>query len=200
MSLIAIGHAAVIPEETYQKLGLNYSRKGVKVDDYQHTNVAGIWAVGDAAGRSILAHVGIQQGIVSAENIMKAPNETLRKMDYSVIPVVIYSIPEIVGMGNVPQDLRDVHVVKVPFSVNLRPNIEDYTQGFIKLWLKDDRILAAQTIGQNASEITQEVANMIALKTDIRQVSEIIHAHPTYSEIIRSALDYALDKAADFYL
>ena len=43
-------------------------------------------------------------------------------------------------------------------------------------------------------------AVMIALKTDIREVSEIIHAHPTYSEIIRSALDYALDRAVDFYL
>ncbi len=200
MSLVAIGRSAVIHEETYQKLGLNFSRKGVEVDDYQRTNVPGIWAVGDATGRSILAHVGIQQGIVAAENIMKSADEPLREMDYSVIPAVIYSIPEIVGVGSVPQDLTDVRVVKVPFAVNLRAGIEDYPQGFIKMWLKDNRILAAQTIGQNASEIMQEVANMIALKTDIREVSEIIHAHPTYSEIVRSALDYALDKAVDFYL
>jgi len=113
---------------------------------------------------------------------------------------VIYSIPEIVGVGVVPQELLGVKIVKVPFAVNLRAGIEDYPQGFIKLWLKDNRILAAQTIGQNASEIMQEVANMIALKSDIRDVSEIIHAHPTYSEIIRSALDFALDKAVDFYL
>ena len=200
LSLIAIGRSAVVHEETYRRLGLNFSRKGVEVDDYQRTNIPGIWAVGDATGRSILAHVGIQQGIVAAENIMKAPQEALRKMDYSVIPAVIYSIPEIVGVGVVPQELLGVKIVKVPFAVNLRAGIEDYPQGFIKLWLKDNRILAAQTIGQNASEIMQEVANMIALKSDIRDVSEIIHAHPTYSEIIRSALDFALDKAVDFYL
>ena len=200
MSLVAIGRSAVIHEETYQKLGLNFSRKGVEVDDYQRTNVPGIWAVGDATGRSILAHVGIQQGIVAAENIMKSADEPLREMDYSVIPAVIYSIPEIVGVGSVPQYLTDVRVIKVPFAVNLRAGIEDYPQGFIKMWLKDNRILAAQTIGQNASEIMQEVANMIALKTDIREASEIIHAHPTYSEIVRSALDYALDKAVDFYM
>jgi dihydrolipoamide dehydrogenase len=200
MSLVAIGRSAVIHEETYQKLGLNFSRKGVEVDDYQRTNVPGIWAVGDATGRSILAHVGIQQGIVAAENIMKSPDEPLREMDYSVIPAVIYSIPEIVGVGIVPQDLTDVRVVKVPFAVNLRAGIEDYPEGFIKMWLKDNRILASQIIGQNASEIMQEVSNMIALKTDIRDVSEIIHAHPTYSEIVRSALDYALDKAVDFYI
>ena len=200
MSLIAIGRNAVIHEETYTQLGLNFTRKGVEVDDYQRTNVPGIWAVGDTTGRSILAHVGIQQGIVAAENIMNTPDSSLRKMDYSVIPAVIYSIPEIVGVGTVPQDLTDVKVIKVPFAINLRAGIEDYPQGFIKLWLKDNRILAAQTIGQNASEIMQEVANMIALKTDIRDVSEIIHAHPTYSEIVRSALDFALDKAVDFYL
>ena len=200
MSLIAIGRNAVVHEATYQKLGLQFTRKGVEVDDYQRTNVPGIWAVGDATGRSILAHVGIQQGIVAAENIMKTAGEPLRKMDYEVIPAVIYTMPEIVGIGTVPQDLSGVKVVKVPFAINLRATIEDYLDGFVKMWIKDNRILASQAIGHNVSEIMQEVANMIALKTDIGDVSEIIHAHPTFSEIIRSTLDYALDKAVDFYL
>lgn len=200
MTLVAIGRQAVVHDETYQKLGLKYSRKGVEVDDYQRTNVPGIWAVGDATGRSILAHVGIQQGVIAAENIMAKSDTELRKMDYSVIPAVIYTLPEIVSVGMVPQDLEGVKVVKVPFAINLRAGIEDYKDGFIKMWLKDNRILAAQAIGQNVSEIMQEVANMIALKTDIREVSEIIHAHPTYAEIIRSTLDYALDKAVDFYI
>lgn len=200
MTLIAIGRNAVVHEKTYTKLGLKFSRKGVEVDDHQRTNVDGIWAVGDATGRSILAHVGIQQGIIAAENIMKKDGEPLREMDYDVIPAVIYSIPEIVGVGSVPQDLAGIKVIKVPFNINLRAGIEDYPDGFIKMWLKDNRILAAQTIGHNVSEIMQEVANMIALKTNIEDVSEIIHAHPTFAEIIRSALDYALDKAVDFYI
>ena len=200
MSLVAIGRNAVVHEETYQKLGLEFTRKGVGVDDYQRTNVPGIWAVGDATGRSILAHVGIQQGVIAAENIMKAEGEDLRKMDYSVIPAVIYTMPEIVGVGIVPDDLTGVNVVKVPFAINLRAGIEDYPEGFVKMWIKDSKILASQAVGHNVSELMQEVANMIALKTDIEDVSEIIHAHPTFSEIIRSTLDYALDKAVDFYI
>jgi dihydrolipoamide dehydrogenase len=200
MSLIAIGRNAVVHEATYQKLGLQFTRKGVGVDDFQRTNIPGIWAVGDATGRSILAHVGIQQGIIAAENIMKKAGEPLRKMDYDVIPAVIYTMPEIVGVGTVPQDLNGVKVVKVPFAINLRAGIEDYPDGFVKMWIKDNKILASQAIGHNVSEIMQEVANMIALKTDIEKVSEIIHAHPTFAEIIRSTLDYALDKAVDFYL
>jgi len=191
---------AVVHEQTYQRLGLKFSLKGVEVDDYLRTNVPGIWAVGDATGRSILAHVGIQQGIIAAENIMKATGSALRKMDYAVIPAVVYTLPEIVAVGMVPQDLNSVRVVKVPFEVNLRAGIENYKDGFIKMWLRNNKILAAQAIGQNTSEIMQEIANMIALKTDIRAVSEIIHAHPTYAEIIRSTLDYALDKAVDFFI
>jgi dihydrolipoamide dehydrogenase len=131
---------------------------------------------------------------------MAKKNASLRKMDYSVIPAVIYSIPEVAMVGTVPEDLKDVKVVKVPFDVNLRANIEDNKDGFIKLWIKDNRLIAAQATGYNVSEIFQEFSNMIALKTDIRDVSEIIHAHPTYSEIARSGLDYALGKAVDFHL
>jgi dihydrolipoamide dehydrogenase len=200
MTLVAIGRQAVVHDETYQKLGLTYTRKGVDVDEYQRTNVPGIWSVGDATGKSILAHVGIQQGVIAAENIMAKSEKDMRKMDYGVIPAVIYTFPEIVSVGIVPQDLKGVKVVKVPFAINLRAGIEEYKDGFIKMWLKDNKILASQAIGHNVSEIMQEVANMIALKTDIRDVSEIIHAHPTYAEIVHSTLDYALDKAVDFYI
>ena len=200
MFLIAIGRQAVVHDETYKKLGIQYSLKGVDVNDFMQTNVPGIWAIGDATGKSILAHVGIQQGIIAAENIMVNNGNDLRKMDYSVIPAVIYSIPEVVMVGTVPANDPVVKIVKVPFSTNLRANIEDNTQGFVKLWIKENRLVAAQATGYNVSEIFQEFANMIALKSDIRDVAEIIHAHPTYSEIARSSLDYALGKAVDFHL
>ncbi len=200
MTLVAIGRAAVLNEAMYEKAGIVYTRKGIEVDDHLRTNVPGVWAVGDATGRSILAHVGIQQGIIAAENIMRTEGEPLRKMDFSVIPAVIYSLPEIVGVGNIPDDLDGVSVTKVPFAINLRAGIENFPDGFIKMWIKDNRLIAAQAIGHNVSEIMQEAANMIALKTDVRAVSEIIHAHPTYSEIIRSTLDQALGKAVDFYI
>jgi len=200
MTLVAIGREAVLHDEMYENLGLEFTRRGVTVDDFQRTNIPGIWAVGDATGRSILAHVGIQQGIIAAENIMRGEKADLRKMDYSVIPAVIYTLPEIVGVGTVPEDLTGIEVVQVPFAVNLRAGIEDFPDGFIKIWLRGRHVVAAQAIGHNVSEIMQEIANMIALRTDIEAVSEIIHAHPTYSEIIRSTLDHALGKAVDFII
>jgi dihydrolipoamide dehydrogenase len=179
--LIAIGRTAVLQEDLYDRLGLDYTRKGIEVDDTMQTSIPGIWAVGDATGKSILAHCGIQQGVVCAENIMREEDEDPRLMDYSVIPAIVYSLPEIFSIGVVPDDLSDVRIVKVPFAVNLRANIEEHTDGFIKLWIRDHQAVAAQAIGYMVSEIQQELANMIALGTDIDQVARVVHAHPTYN-------------------
>jgi dihydrolipoamide dehydrogenase len=197
--LIAIGRQAVIHKEMFNRLGIQYSERGIGVDDFMQTNVPGVWAIGDATGKSILAHVGMQQGIVCAENIVRGADQSLRRMDYDVIPAVVYSIPEVAEIGTVPTDLKGVSVFKAPFSANLRARIEGYDEGFVKIWVKDNTVRAAQAIGHNVSEIMQELANMIALKTPINDVAEIIHAHPTYSEITRSTLEYALGKATDFY-
>ena len=200
MNLIAIGRSAVLQEDLYQRLGIEYTRKGINVDDTMQTSVEGIWAIGDATGKSILAHCGIQQGVICAENIMREEGSDPRLMDYNVIPAIVYTLPEIFSIGNVPDDLTDVKIVKVPFDINLRANIEEHTDGFIKLWIKDNKVIAAQAIGYMVSEIQQELANMIALGTDIDDVTKIVHAHPTYNEIIRSALEYAEGKAVDFYI
>jgi dihydrolipoamide dehydrogenase len=200
MNLIAIGRTAVLQEELYTRLGLSYSRRGIDVDDTLQTSVKGVWAVGDATGKSILAHCGIQQGIICAENIMRAEGAPPRLMDYNIIPAIVYSLPEIISIGQVPEDLSDVQIVKVPFAVNLRANIEEHTEGFIKMWIRNNKLIAAQVIGFMVSEIQQELVNMIALGTDIDEITKIVHAHPTYNEIIRSALEYAENKAVDFYI
>jgi len=200
MTLVAIGRKAVINQQMFDTAGLEYTPKGVGVDAHMRTNVKGIWAVGDATGRSILAHVGIQQGVVAAENIMRKDGQNLRKMDYAIIPAVIYSIPEIVGVGTVPENLEGIQFSRVPFSKNLRAGIENYPEGFLKVWIRENHVIAAQALGHHVYEIMQELANMIAMETPIAAVSEIIHAHPTYAEIIRSALESAQGKAVDFYL
>ena len=200
MNLIAIGRTAVLQEELYTRLGLSYSQRGIDVDDTLQTSVKGVWAVGDATGKSILAHCGIQQGIICAENIMRAEGAAPRLMDYNIIPAIVYSLPEIISIGQVPEDLSDVQIVKVPFAVNLRANIEEHTEGFIKMWIRNNKLIAAQAIGFMVSEIQQELVNMIALGTDIDEITKIVHAHPTYNEIIRSALEYAESKAVDFYI
>jgi dihydrolipoamide dehydrogenase len=197
--LISIGRRPVMHEDEYVAAGINFSKKGIEVDDYLRTSVPNIWAIGDATGKSILAHVGIQQGIVCAENIAATlhGHHHLRAMSYGVIPAVVYSIPEVAAVGLVPQDLTGVDVYKVPFAANLRARIEAFEEGFVKIWVKDNTVVAAQALGHNVSEMIQELANMVALRTPLDDVAAIIHAHPTYSEITRTVLERALGKAIE---
>jgi dihydrolipoamide dehydrogenase len=198
--LISIGRKPVIHDEEYNAIGIKFGKKGIEVDDCLRTSVPGIWAIGDATGKSILAHVGIQQGIICAENIaatMHGKGAPLREMDYRVIPAVVYSIPEVAAVGTVPQDMTGVSVYKVGFTANLRARIEAYEEGFVKIWVKDDAVIAAQALGHNVSEMIQELANMVALGTPLNDVATIIHAHPTYSEITRTVLERALGKAIE---
>jgi dihydrolipoamide dehydrogenase len=164
------------------------------------TSVPNIWAIGDATGKSILAHVGMQQGLVCAQNIVGGAGSPAR-MDYGVIPAVVYSIPEVVSVGEVPEaGATGVSSFKVPFSANLRARIEAYEEGFVKIWVRDGTVVAAQAIGYYVSELMQELGNMVALRTPIHDVADIIHAHPTYSEITRSVLEFSLGKATDFIM
>jgi dihydrolipoamide dehydrogenase len=137
--LVAVGREPVIDKPMFERMGIAYSKKGIGVDDFLRTSCKGLWAVGDATGKSILAHVGMQQGLVAAENIMAKDEASLRAMDYEVIPAVVYSIPEVVAVGTVPADLTGIKIYKVPFSANLRARIEDYEAGFIKIWVKGNR-------------------------------------------------------------
>ena len=203
--LISIGRRPVIDAEEYTAAGVAFSKKGIEVDDHLRTSAPGVWAIGDATGKSILAHVGIQQGIVCAENIMAemtgrtqhGADAPLRAMDDRVVPAVVYSIPEVAAVGTVPADGEGVSIYSVPFSVNLRARIEGYEEGFVKIWVKDNAVVAAQALGHNVSEMIQELANMIALATPLNDVATIIHAHPTYSEITRTVLECALGKAIE---
>ncbi len=197
--LISIGRRPVLHEEQYTAAGIAFGRKGIEVDDHLRTTAPGIWAIGDVTGRSILAHVGIQQGIVAAENIMAAPQTQLRAMDYRVVPAVVYSIPEVAAVGQLPSDMTGVQSFRAPFSANLRARIEAYDDGFVKIWVQDGKLLAAQALGYNVSEMIQELANMVALGTPLNDVATIIHAHPTYSEITRTVLELALGKAIELY-
>jgi dihydrolipoamide dehydrogenase len=194
--LMAIGRQPIIDTEAFTRLGIAHDARGIEVDERMCTSVPNIWAIGDATGKSILAHVGMQQGLVCAESIASG-GESARQMDYGVIPAVVYSIPEVVTVGTVPDD-DDVTSFKVAFSANLRARIEAYEEGFVKIWVRDGVVIAAQAIGYYVSELMQELSNMIALRTPVEDVADIIHAHPTYSEITRSVLEHALGRVTDF--
>ena len=164
-------------------------KKGIMVNEYMQTNQPD---VGDRrCDRSIdLAHVEFNKELFMARISWQAKPCAKWIIRHSV---VIYSIPEVAVVGAIPAEEKGVQIVKIPFG-QFAGNHRRLSEGFIKLWMSEGRLLAVQAIGHNVSEIIQEFANMIALKTD-RRWAAIIHAHPSYAEIARSAFNHALGKA-----
>jgi len=196
LNLIAIGRKAVFDSEQLKAVGIDFTDKGVSVNDFMQTSLNNVYAVGDSTGKSILAHVAIQQGMVAAEHMAGQP----REMSYDVIPAVVYTLPEVSLVGQFPAESEFVQVVKFPFSANLRANIEGHNGGFVKLWIDkaEGTLLGAQLVGEYAGEIIQTYANIVATKTPIAEMAGIIHAHPTYNEIVRNSLQHALGKAIEY--
>ena len=197
VNLIAIGRKAELNSPELDRLNIKYTPKGVDVNDFMRTNVDNIYSVGDQTGKSILAHVAIQQGLVAAENIMGMKTE----MNYDVIPAVVYSIPEISSVGNVPDDLTNIEVISYPFTTNLKAMIEEHDKGFVKMWLEKDskNLLAVQIIHDNAGELIQYYADIIRNKINIKDIVATIHAHPTYSEIVRNSLEFVLGVSTSYF-
>jgi dihydrolipoamide dehydrogenase len=196
MTLVATGRDPVFNTQSLDHVGIKYSKKGIETDSKMKTNFENIYAIGDATGHSVLAHVAMRQGIIAAENIMGQTSE----MNYDVIPAVVYTLPEVASVGVIPEDMSGVKEVKFPFSANLRATIEGHDIGFVKLWVntQTQTLLAAQIIGDYAGEIIQAYADIIALKLNISNVTNIIHAHPTYNEIVKNSLEFALGRVIEY--
>lgn len=195
MNLIAIGRQAVINASEYDAVWISHHPKWIHVNEYLQTSIPNIYAVGDSTGLSILAHVAIQQWLICAEHILWWS----RGMNYDVIPAVVYTLPEVATVGTIPTDLSNIQVINFPFSANLRANIEWHNEGFVKLWIRDNILIACQMIGDYAGEIIQSYANLIQLWTPIDLIANTIHAHPTYNEIVRNSLEYALGRSIEYY-
>jgi dihydrolipoamide dehydrogenase len=155
------------------------------------TSVAGIYAIGDAAGRMLLAHKASAEGIVAAKNSMGIPCS----MDYSVIPAAIFTSPEIASVGLREQEAAEQGITfrkgVFPFRALGKAHAMGELSGFIKILSEEpsDRIIGAHIIGPHASDLIHEAA--VAMKAGLRaqDLAETIHAHPTLSEGMMEAAE-----------
>ncbi len=190
--LVAIGRRANIASEMLDAVGVKYERNGISVDEKMRTSVPNIYAVGDANGKSILAHAGIHQAEVAAENIMGHD----ASMEYTV-PACIYTFPEVAEVGRHESDVPGAKVGKFPMIANARARCEAHSDGFVKVVLKDDVVVGCQMIGQNATEMISEAGLAVKNRMSVSQILDTIHAHPTYAEAFREAVADAVGKAID---
>lgn len=178
-------------------LGINYDRKGIKVDKKYCSTVPGIYAIGDAIGGIMLAHVASEEGKVAVENIMGMRT----RVDYDVIPSCVFTFPEIGAVGITEEEAKakgiSYKVSKFMFSGNGKALTMGETEGFIKIIASSDKrqILGAHIIGPCASELIHEATLAMKNMLSVDEIAASIHAHPSLSEAFLEAVTGVKDRA-----
>ncbi len=177
-------------------VGLKLDDRGrIEVNDHCQTNLENVWAVGDVIRGPMLAHKGMEEGVMVAELIAGQAGH----VNYDAIPYVIYTHPEIAWVGKTEQQLKNAGVEyragQIPFAANGRALGQGDTTGFVKMLAdaKTDRVLGVHVIGANASELIAEAVTAMEFGASSEDIARICHAHPTLSEVMHEAA-LAVDK------
>ena len=189
--LMSVGRRASTNGLGLENIGVLTERGAVVTDEYMRTNIAGVYAAGDINGRSMLAHTAYREAEVAVAH-MTGVRDPMR---YHAIPAVIYTNPEVAGVGETEQSAKekglDCKIVKLPMAYSGRFLAESPDgEGFCKL-IVDNRyghLLGVHLIGTYASEIIYGAAMMLETEMKVEELKEIVFPHPTVSEIIRETL------------
>jgi len=183
--LIATGRRANVDGLNLEAAGVQYSPRGVEVDARLRSSNRRIFAIGDVAGPYQFTHMAAYQaGIVIRNMLFKLP----AKVDYSAVPWVTYTDPELAHVGVSQADAeaagRDVRVLKWSFEENDRAQAEKRTEGLIKVITeKNGRILGASIVGLHAGELIQPWILAISQKLKIGAMAGMIAPYPTLAEV-----------------
>ena len=190
---VLLGAGRVANYSGVEQAGLVTNRLGITVDDHMRTNVKGVWAIGDCIGdpRSPkLAHVASTQGEVAVDTILGKDTA----MDYSAVPNVVYTHPELASVGLTEAQAKEkygdgVKSARFPFAASGRALALGEGGGMTKIVTagSDQRIVGVHIAGPQASEIIGEATLALRLEATVEDVIATIHAHPTLAETFREA-------------
>jgi dihydrolipoamide dehydrogenase len=184
VALLCTGRKSLLNTEELEKLGLEYTKAGIKIDKNMMTNVSGIYAVGDVTGGMMLAHRATQQARIAAGYIC-GENDFIYNEDF--IPSVVYSHPQIARVGYTQKRTEDeglsVEVVKSQYSANIIARAELMGQGFVKAIFHQDKLIGATIVGEEAADLIAPLALAVSNELTRKQLRNWVIAHPTVSEI-----------------
>lgn len=161
----------------------------IYVNEFCATSVPGVYAIGDVVRGPMLAHKASEEGIMVAERIAGHKAQ----MNYDLIPGVIYTHPEIAGVGKTEQQLKGegvaINVGVFPFAASGRAMAANDTTGFVKIIAdaSTDRVLGAHVIGPSAAELVQQCAIAMEFGTSAEDLGLMVFSHPTLSEAVHEA-------------
>lgn len=187
--LMAVGRGANVEGLNLDAAGVEWSPRGIAVDDNFRTNVPNIYAIGDVNGRMMLAHVATAQGKRALNHIMgKSDN-----INFDVVPSAVFTNPEC-GMAGMTEEQckaqgMEIEIGKSFYRSNGKALAMGETDGICKLIFdkNDGRLIGAHIMGAEAALLAQQCADLIALRKTRDDIRQLIFGHPTLSEIILGA-------------
>lgn len=189
--LMSVGRRPVTRGFGLENLDLEKTERGsIRVDDRMQTSVPGVYVCGDLTGFSLLAHTAVREAEVAIHAIIGKEDT----MSYRAIPGVVYTNPEIAGVGETEESLQKKGIayraVKLPMAYSGRFVAENEgVNGVCKLLLaEDDTVLGAHVLGNPASEIIPLAGMAIELKLTAEAWKRMVFPHPTVGEIFKEAL------------
>ena len=182
--LVAIGRRPNTDGLALDKAGLEVNQRGqIEIDHDFATNVDGIWAIGDVVPGPMLAHKAEDEGIAVAETGI---------VNHDVIPSVVYTMPEIAGVGLTEEQAKErgsVKVGKFPMMANSRAKANRDTDGFIKVIAdaETDRVLGVWMVASIAGTMIAQAAQAMEFGATSEDIAYTCHAHPTHAEAFKEA-------------
>lgn len=181
--LVAIGRRPVVDTLCLEKASIDYDAKGIKVNRRMQTSNKKVYACGDVTGELPLTHVAeLQAGIVIANIIFKLP----KKINYDVIPAVVYTEPEIAQVGiSVEQcntlakgEVHEFEVAQLDRAVT-----DNHKTGIAKILTDKGRIIGAHIVAPHAGELIHELALAVQERMKVSKLTSLVHAYPSYSQL-----------------
>lgn len=189
--LLSIGRRPATEGLGLEKIGVEMERGRIKTDERGKTNVPEVYAAGDVNGVSMLAHTAYREAEVCINNILGKKDI----MRYNAIPSVIYTNPEVAGVGETEESAKqkgiEYEVAKLPMIYSGRYVAEGSEgEGLCKVLVdkKHQKLIGVHMVGSYASEMIYGAGLMLETEMRIKDIKELVFPHPTVSEIIRETI------------
>jgi dihydrolipoamide dehydrogenase len=164
-------------------------RGRIETNDHLETNIAGIYAIGDVVKGAMLAHKAEEEGVFVAETIAgQKPH-----INYNLIPGVVYTWPEVAGVGKTEEELKKAGVKyksgSFPMRALGRARASMDIDGFVKILADEttDEVLGVHMIGPRVADLIAEAVVAMEFRASAEDISRMSHAHPTYAEAVKEA-------------
>ena len=187
--LVSVGRRLNSDKIGLEELGVKIEDGRILVNSHMRTNLPNIYAIGDVVGGNLLAHKAMKEGIVAAEAISNLDS----KIDYRVLPWVVFSRPEIASVGLTESEAIDMGIETVTgefsFSANGKALCMGDAEGEVKIVgdRRTEEIIGGQIVGPGASELISELTMAVENRISVRDMGNLIHVHPTLSEALMEA-------------